>query len=289
MLTRKRFLAVLFAAMTSFGVAQAASVDPVRVEGNPDTCGDQRFDSEATYDSEGNMISPGIPIAGECAMFSWLAPSCDDPAVFGLVTVELCIELVDGNEMVSFKVTSGLATKVVVKGGPAANVYDYGSGIDEDRGLYSPVNPGGNIADVSHVDFCLCYVPEDVCYESETAWGAGTRYVARGNWATFTPYTVGTVTLFAGQTFGAGTVTFSEPVDGQVTITIVLNDGFVFQSTAESVKVQDYAAAPSGNPAPGLFEHKDATFDGAVAVIKVPENNFYGVHVDVLREVPCVE
>jgi len=116
----------------------------------------------------------------------------------------------------------------------------------------------------------------------ETAWGAGDRYEDPGNWATFTSYTgvAKTVTLFAGQTLDAGTVAFSAPVGGVVTITITLNPGWRFADVAENVKIQDYAAAPSGNPAIGLFAHKgDAT--SSPFSIEVPENGFYGVHADV--------
>jgi hypothetical protein len=44
--------------------------------------------------------------------------------------------------------------------------------------------------------------------------------------------------------------------------------------------VQDYEFAPSGNPSPGLFDWK-ATCSETSCTITVPENNFYGVHVNV--------
>jgi hypothetical protein len=121
---------------------------------------------------------------------------------------------------------------------------------------------------------------------AETAWAAGDRYVDTGNWATYTPYSGDAldVTLYAGQTMEAGTVHFSAPVDNVVTITITLNAGWRFADVPESVKIQDYAEAPSGNPNPGGFEWKgDAT--GSSFSIDVPENNYYGVHVDVEQEV----
>ncbi len=34
--------------------------------------------------------------------------------------------------------------------------------------------------------------PVEVCYQDETAWAAGSRYVAQGNWATYTPYVANT-------------------------------------------------------------------------------------------------
>lgn len=115
----------------------------------------------------------------------------------------------------------------------------------------------------------------------ESAWADGIRYVDQGNWATYTPYVAdSTVTLFAGQTMDAGTVHFSEAVGGYVTITITLNEGWRFEDVDENVKIQDYADAPSGNPSPGLFDSKDYAIESPFS-IDVPENSFYGVHLDV--------
>ncbi|MFH1716887.1 MAG: Ig-like domain-containing protein [Planctomycetota bacterium] len=123
---------------------------------------------------------------------------------------------------------------------------------------------------------------EECAWEDETAWADGERYVAQGNWATYTPYAGEEldVTLYAGQTMDAGTVHFSAPVDNVVTITITLNAGWRFADVAENVKIQDYMDAPSGNPSPGLFDWKGYA-TGSSFSIDVPANNFYGVHVDV--------
>jgi hypothetical protein len=129
------------------------------------------------------------------------------------------------------------------------------------------------------------------CYEfmDETAWADGERYVTRGNWATYTPYVAdSTVTLYAGQYYEAGTVHFSAVDGGKVTITINLTGDWEFAPEDENVKIQDYASAPSGNPSPGLFDHK-GTASGQSFSIEVPANYFYGVHADVgyWVEVPC--
>jgi hypothetical protein len=125
----------------------------------------------------------------------------------------------------------------------------------------------------------------DKCYETqeETAWAAGQRYVTRGNWATYTAYQGGTVNIYAGQHMFAGTASFSAVSDGMVTITMSLNEGWGLQE-GNSVKIQDYATPPSGNPSPGRFAHK-----GSSLVVSVPANNYYGIHLDVqaLVEVPC--
>jgi hypothetical protein len=122
----------------------------------------------------------------------------------------------------------------------------------------------------------------------ETAWTDGDRYITKGNWATFTSYEGAekTVDLLAGQDMLAGTVTFSAPAEGMVTITINFEDGWELQDVEEPLKVQDYAIAPTSKPSPGLFDWKSET-----NTIVVPENNFYGVHVDVQNcpPPPCNE
>jgi len=121
-----------------------------------------------------------------------------------------------------------------------------------------------------------------------TAWAANgdeplsLRYTPRGNWATFVEYAEKTVTLFAGQFHKAGTVTFSGRDNGEITITINLDSGWMFEDVAENVKIQDYASAPSGNPPVGLFAHKGEGSGGSTFSITVPANNFYGVHVNVM-------
>jgi hypothetical protein len=123
---------------------------------------------------------------------------------------------------------------------------------------------------------------EQPCYEykEETAWANGPRYVTRGNWATYVPYAEGTVNVYAGQHHLAGTASFSGVVDGKVTITIELADGWSLQEGGSTVKIQDYPVAPSGNPSPGRFAHK-----GTSLTIEVPANNYYGIHLDVQKQV----
>ena len=135
-----------------------------------------------------------------------------------------------------------------------------------------------------------CPIEVEECWEGETAWADGERYVNPGNWATYTAYNgvARVATLFAGQTLDAGTVFFSAPEDGLVTICIMLNEGFRFADDEENVKIQDYDEAPTGNPAPGQFQWKGTADQGdAMFWIVVPVNGFYGVHVDVERLVDC--
>jgi hypothetical protein len=111
----------------------------------------------------------------------------------------------------------------------------------------------------------------------ETAWADGERYIEQGNWATYTPYVPDSdVPLYAGQTLPAGNVHFSAVNNNEVTIEITLYNNWSLQDVDEPVKIQDYEAAPSGNPEPGHFEYK---FDYLTDIV-VPANNFYGVHLD---------
>jgi hypothetical protein len=122
------------------------------------------------------------------------------------------------------------------------------------------------------------------CYQEETAWAGGMRYVAKGNWATYTAYEYGkTVTLWAGQHNNAGTVKFENDM-GDVKITITLAEGWSLQDFAEAVKIQGYATTPpASNPAPGQF----TTYKGNDLIITLGEFAFYGIHVDVQKLVEC--
>jgi hypothetical protein len=128
-----------------------------------------------------------------------------------------------------------------------------------------------------------CVVEAPKCYKDDTAWGAGTRYVARGNWATYTTYVAdGLVNLYAGQNKWAGVVTTSAIIDGNVTITVTLNDGWSLQEVSNPVKIQGYTAPPSGNPSPGRFTSK-----GSSLTVTVPAAKYYGIHLDVRQTVEC--
>ncbi len=124
--------------------------------------------------------------------------------------------------------------------------------------------------------------------DTETAWASNEVGVplelpfnpdGQGNWATYVAYdgTEKITTFFAGQTNDAGTVTFSAPSDGQVTITIQLAEGWTF-AQGHSLAVQDYADAPSGNPAPGQFEFSVTPGGDEAVITGIPENAYYAVH-----------
>lgn len=204
------------------------------------------------------------------------------------------------NKSVSFQSAHHGIGAVIVKGGDAANVYVYDPQQNSDSGLASPPNASGKPAGLSNLTFCWNPDAQEACYDDETAWAAGTRYVSRGNWATYTSYagTEKTVTLYAGQTMEAATVKL-EPANGNVKITITLNAGWIFDNSTldkENVKIQPYTATPpASNPAPGLFANKYIAPSSPFSVA-IPATNhlgtpykFFGIHADLLREVPCAQ
>ena len=141
-------------------------------------------------------------------------------------------------------------------------------------------------------EYCIAECPPDeppaeVCYKDETAWAAGERYIIKdngGNWATYTPYVAKTpIKVYAGQHYLVGTVTFSEVVNGKVTITLAALNGAMLQDVAESVKIQGYNEAPVGNPAPGQF----TTYKGKETTITVDAFAYYGIHIDAKRVIDC--
>ena len=124
----------------------------------------------------------------------------------------------------------------------------------------------------------------------ETAWAAGPRYVARGNWATFTPLSTEVDPLiFAGQNMLAGKVTFSAWYEGaawnegEIRIKIWLDPCWSLQDVVEPIKIQGYSKVPSGNPSPGLFTTYKGIGEigqwGYIYVI-VPMYDYYGIHLD---------
>lgn len=139
---------------------------------------------------------------------------------------------------------------------------------------------GLNDPNYSFTRTCVVDLPK--CYQTESAWATGPRYVTRGNWATYTPYSVGSVNIFAGQNKWAGVATFSSVLNGNVTITITLNEGWSLQEVTNAVKVQGYSVAPTGNPSPGRFATKSSSL-----TVTVPFANYYGIHLDVRQAVEC--
>lgn len=216
----------------------------------------------------------------------------------GCANTTINVTVTDGT-YVEWWSTGGPVGAAIVKGSAAANVYYYFTPLNGDSGLASPVNSSTGNAGLSNLTFCWNPDPQEppVCYTSDTAWGAGSRYLTRGNWGTYTAYEPNqTVNFYAGQTKLAGTVNFSAIVDGKVTITITLNEGWRFRMKpvndvegqyANNVHVNGYDLEPKGiTPIPGSFPWVKVA-EGSSTTIEVSAYNFYGVHADVESVVAC--
>ena len=110
--------------------ALATSVTPVYFEGNP------RLSTEA----------------GDCL---WLKV---DPPVSGTYTkgdLTVTVTFSDAGKYVEWISNQPIGT-VIVKGGPGAYIYSYDPAATGDTGLRSPLNPGGNIPQISWVGFIWC-------------------------------------------------------------------------------------------------------------------------------------
>lgn len=152
--------------------------------------------------------------------------------------------------------------------------------------------------------------------QSETAWAAGTRFVLKGNWATYLNYTVvpcpppaiqtavectsfQNETAFGGNAAGGGnawwyyydgvgveTVWAGQSINvGTVSLVggnllITLTGGWELVPTAaESVKIQGYTTFPSSRPAAGQF----TTYKGTSLTVPVGSFPYYVIHLDVRK------
>lgn len=118
---------LLAAALLALPFAQAASVEPIYVKGNP-SCSDLGYSLEfkvdppdpGTYNAEG--FGSVTLASADGIYFDWSA---------------------------SFGVDA-----VIAKGGRGAHVYYYSPETTADSALRSPDNPNGKPAELSHVSFC---------------------------------------------------------------------------------------------------------------------------------------
>jgi hypothetical protein len=92
---------------------------------------------------------------------------------------------------------------VIVKGGPAANVYYYADGQSSDSGLASPVNSSGNPASLSNLTICYnlveCTTVTECDWQEETAFGGSTAGAGAAWWFAMDASTSGTYPIYAGQ------------------------------------------------------------------------------------------
>ena len=91
-----------------------------------------------------------------------------------------------------------------------------------------------------------------------------------------------TQTIWAGQTNVVGSVTVSDPVNDEITITINLDSGWSLQNVSEAVKIQGYDSGWDQSWSnPGGFN----TYKGNDLVISgVPVYDYYVIHLDVKED-----
>lgn len=134
---------------------------------------------------------------------------------------------------------------------------------------------------------------EELDGEHESAWAQESLF-GKGT-ANYVSYEDAQKTVALG--FGkppatiVGTVTFSDPVDGYVVITVELDPGWGFsQDEAVNVYIQDYSDAElqsliDGNVSSGHFVHRfDVPYHASpwsTPTGLIPQNDYYAVHVNV--------
>lgn len=168
---------------------------------------------------------------------------------------------------------------VIVKGGPAANVYHY-NGLSSDSGLASPVNASGNPAGLSNLTICYNLVPcdnneNDCDWQEETAFGGSVAGAGNAWWFALDASTSGTYPIYAGQQAVDGASVVYDATTDQ--ISIVLGNHMQLQNVSEPVKVEGYNVLPSERPAAGLFE----LYKGTNLTVQGNNSNYYVVHLDV--------
>ena len=139
---------------------------------------------------------------------------------------------------------------------------------------------------------------------SGTATGYGFGYPNTSNWFMYSPYSTSKIDLVSGRDLqDAGDIFMSRTGSGstaRTTIRIVLHDGWSFAGVREVLEIQPFTRAPRTYLEPGAFLYKftapnlasdpgtTVVFSGNTVTVTMPGHSplFYGIHADVLRELP---
>ena len=189
---------------------------------------------------------------------------------------------------------------VIVKGGPAANVYTYSNGEASDCNLVSPDTPGGSgPAGLSNLTFCFNLEPcdEEPCFDwfGESATGRGqsfsnTRPATWFQWNTRDQLISGVDLVYGRQLQKAGRVTISDlDVEGMRTITVSFDEGFRLAQDPDGNIVGGALKVFASDTAFTQFRGFSGALQSNTATIRVPNRANYFVHVDIeeKREVEC--
>lgn len=210
--------------------ALAASVTPVVVPGNPNC---------AALGHAGSAFKVDPPVSGTYALDA-----------VNTVTVTFS----GGGKVLDWSATIPI-DRVIVKGGDAANVYNYDPEALSDTGLLAPVNQSGGPAEISHVEFCFDYevavtktaVPaftRTFTWAIEKTADPATLEMFRGDSATVT-YTVAATRTVVDSAFAvSGEIVIANPSPDPATIAAVTD--FLSDGTEAPVACPGTTIAPFG-------------------------------------------
>ncbi len=129
----------------TLAMAPSASASGAIIDGNPGCADVIPGSTEIKFDppTPGSDTEDGVTVTWAVATLQG-----DDPDHAGDQT---------GGQQVSFTATGGVVLGALMKGGPAANFYDYQpAGTTADSGLHTPVNSNNDeYYGISHVTFCV--------------------------------------------------------------------------------------------------------------------------------------
>ena len=141
----KKFCILMFMAFGVLVFVMPASADFMNAQS-------QRGIEPEEIDGNPSIVCP------EC----YLTSGTMDPVIDGPLG-PLTIDWYDTDNGPMFNWTSThYISAILVKGGPDANLYDYGCdpGAFVDTGLHAPMNPSDKWANISHISYCAAPVPE---------------------------------------------------------------------------------------------------------------------------------
>lgn len=152
--------------------------------------------------------------------------------IYDGVSVEVTTRETAQGWVLDFESTAPV-TKVTVKGGPDANIYNYDPAVMSDEGLHAPVVPSAKWPAISHVDFCFgeTEAPEagDLIIrkfedlDEDGIWDEGEPTLS--GWD-FTVYDEQDVELGTGTTDANGWLMFAGLPEGDVTVVETLEIGW---------------------------------------------------------------
>jgi hypothetical protein len=194
-------------------------VRPEVVENNP-SCSDEFSGYLFEYKFE--------PVEDAVVPLSWMGLNFD-----------LTIDVDEGAKTFDFSFSNGFGVNgILVKGGPDANVYDYGDGATSDTGLHAPEQSPGKYYGLSHISFCIVQLETALTIEKT----AVDEYITIGD-------------KFAYD------ITVSDVADGIDAINVTVDDALVPDGFDWTITAQDGTACSiSDDDLDGYIDDLSCTF-----------------------------